>query len=172
MRAQMTEWWGLRSSRERKLIQMMGVVIAVVVLSTTLIFPIIQHHQDYAQRLPLLRASVDQLHQDAEEALRLRQQIGGAGTASFQNLGPALLAHIEQSATESGIRGQIQNITMLEGGQVELVLPKVNFNRFLGWTDQLKRTANIRIQTLNATGLDHTGGVQLRAVLQQIAPSS
>jgi len=167
-----TQWWSIRSPRERLLIQIMGTVVGIFLVLSTLVFPVIQQHQEYAASLPVLRASVDQLHSDADEAISLRQQLGGVGSTSFQNLGPALASHIEQSAAESGIRGQIQSIHTLENGQIEVVLPKVNFNRFLMWADHLKRTVNVRIQTLNATGLDHAGGVQLRAVLQQIAPAS
>jgi general secretion pathway protein M len=172
MKDAITEWWNIRSQRERLLIQIMGAVVGSFLVLSTLVFPVIQYHHEFAASLPVLRASVDQLHRDADEAIHLRQELGGAGSASIQNLGPALASHIEQSAAESGIRGQIQSITTLENGQVEIVLPKVNFNRFLMWADHLKRTANVRIQTLNATGLDNAGGVQLRAVLQQIAPAS
>jgi len=172
LKAQFSQWWGTRTQGQRERVLGMVWGIAALLILFTVVFPMLQYHQLYAQRLPALQASVDQLHIDADEALSLRQHIGGAANAHFQNLGPALAGHIEQSAAEAGIKGQIQSINTLENGQVELVLPKVNFNRFLTWTDQLKRSANVRIQTLNATSLDHSGGVQVRVVLKQIAPAS
>jgi type II secretory pathway component PulM len=168
MKAQIIQWWVSRSQRERKLIQTLCVFLTLFIVTLTILFPMIERHREYAVILPKLLSSVDHLHKDADEALTLRQQLGAGSGTSFQSLGTALASHIEQSANESGFKGQIQSIQTLEKGQVEIVLPKVNFNRFMLWADQLKRRANIRIQVLNATSVDNAGGVQIRAVLQQL----
>jgi general secretion pathway protein M len=172
MKNTFTQWWNARTNRERSLVKTMAAVVLLFVLLNGMVLPLIQNHQAYAVSLPALRASVNQLHSDADEAIALRQQLGGAASTAFQSLGPGLAAYIEQSASEAGMKGQIQSINKLDNGQVEVILPRVNFNHFLMWADHLKRTVNVGIHTLNATGLDHAGGVQLRVILQQVSPAS
>ena len=158
MKTQLIQFWRSRAPRERLVLSGGS---ALLVLALGFAYGWLPMQRDATQlkkALPQLRAQALQLQQDAEEATRLK-----ARPAVAQ--GGSLAAVIEQRATTGGLRERIAAITPQDAGRVQVVLPEVAFDAWIGWLGELQASHGVRVESTRIEATDEAGMVKVEAVL-------
>ena len=142
----MRERWQQLQNRERALIMLAAIVIAVVLFWTLLWEPLQQSRQDHRARIIEQQSLLLWLQSIEPEVQRLRtEQIG---TASSSNRSPISL--IDQTARAAGLAGSLQRIEPAAGNQVRVVFEQVEFAALMNWLDQLIAEQPFRVEQFSA----------------------
>jgi general secretion pathway protein M len=134
-------WWAARSVREKRLLLVMSLLVALVLVWFAAIRPLLDARAAAEQRL---NAAVTELARArAEVAARSRQAGGDSGSPVA---GP-LDAFLMQSAGEQGFTN-LQAVAS-GPGRVAITLPQVRSAPFFGWIGQLE-TRGLVVESLSA----------------------
>jgi general secretion pathway protein M len=159
MKKQLIQFWRSRAPRERVVLAGGS---ALLVLALGFAYGWLPMQRDAAQlkkALPQLRAQAQQLQQDAEEATRLKARPPVAQAEG------SLAAVIEQRATAGGLRERIEAIIPQDAGRVQVVLPEVAFDAWIGWLGELQAGHGVRVESVRIDAGEAPGMVKVEAVL-------
>ncbi len=159
MKKQLIQFWRSRAPRER-LVLAGGSALLVLALGYAYGWlPMQREAAQLRQALPQLRAQARQLQQDALEVGRLKARPVPA------QQGGSLAAVIDQRAKAIGLRERIESITPQDDGRVQVVLPDVAFDAWLGWLGDLQASHAVRVESARIEARDEPGMVRIDAVL-------
>mgnify|MGYP002778187912 CR=1 FL=1 len=130
--------WQAMSGRERRMVSIATVVLAVGLVWGLLIDPALSARARLARELPELRTQLGQMDTLSAEAKRL-------GSARGARIPPAQVRdELERSAGAAGLRGNLAKV-QAEGGRIEMQFDDVPFGTWLGWLDGVQRTLRLRV---------------------------
>ena len=148
---------GQMSSRERKVLFIGGVFLALSLLYALLWQPGMQSRERLSVALPKLRAQLEDMKLQKKEVEALRKALGAAPP------GADLRALLRASAERSAIRGAVERIEW-RGEQVLVVASSVDFDPWLEWVRGLQRELGVRVVGAEIKALPQPGLVRVEAV--------
>lgn len=173
--AQAREWWKLRTARERNLLTVCAVVVAVALIWTVALKPAADDIRRLHEQLPRLRteaAQVDALVLEAQ-ALQRRQsgQVdAGAMTQAVRDdlrrAGLAATSTLAESTPQAGAPRTEWEIILNDAGAAQV----------MDWLAGISYRLRLELQTVELArsridGRDHPGHVSGRVILQQVESS-
>ena len=153
----LSEFWGAREPREKRLLTIAGVVIAVAIVYSVGFAPAFEGRAKLRDELPQLRAQLAQMQAEANEARDLSTAAAGvppSGDALHQALVDSLAAHGLQSVQVTAI-----------GDSMQVKAKNVSFGDWIGWVDDARKQNKVQVSEATITALDKPGQVDLDATL-------
>ncbi len=152
-----TEFWSVRDARERKMLTIAAVVVALSLIYALLISPALTGRELLRKKLPALREQVVQMQALSKEV------------ASYGEHTPTLVSPMSQtsiSAALSRLNLKPQSVTVTgDFAQVQLI--DVSFANTLDWLKDMQKTTLISVSEANITALAQPDKVDVKITLQQ-----
>jgi general secretion pathway protein M len=159
MKDALIQFWRTRMPRERFALAGGAALLALFLLFAYGWLPMQREVAQLRQTLPQLRDQARQLQQNAQEVARLKIQ--PAVTRQAGSLGQV----VEQRAIAGGLRDRIESITPQGAGKVRVVLPRVVFDEWLGWLNELQTGHGVRVESARIEATDDAGRVRVDVLL-------
>jgi general secretion pathway protein M len=154
----LSDFWGERAPREKRLIAVGGVALALVVLYCVALDPALSGRAKLRADLPAMQRQLAQMTADADEAHRLAvfaQRSAPSGNALKQALAASLVQ-----------RGLVATQLNLAGPSIQLQLKSAEFGTWVAWLDDVRRQFKIKVSEARVTALKDEGQVDVTATLQ------
>jgi general secretion pathway protein M len=150
-------FWSARNARERRLLSVAMIVMALGLIYLLLIDPALTGREQLNKNLPALRQQVAQLQAMSKEATGLSGK-----TAS--SVAPLTKESLEAALTRKGLKAQ--NVA-LTGDVARVQLASVSFAGLLDWLDDMQKTALLSVVEANVIALPEPGTVDATLTLRQ-----
>ncbi len=160
----MRAWWAALANRERLLVVVAGVTVLIALLYLLVWEPFAKGRSDLASRVQAHQKDLAWMEQAAAELARLR---AATRTHTVQGRQRSLLAIIDSSAKQAGLRKVIQRMEPVGQDGVKLWLENADFDRLIGWLGALRRRFGIRVSRASFDRQDTPGRVDARLSLQR-----
>jgi general secretion pathway protein M len=154
----LSDFWGERSSREKKMISIGGAVLALVVLYSIALDPALTGRAKLREELPAMQRRLAQMTAEANEAHSLSAIAQGV-TPTGNALKDALAASLAQ-------RGLAATQVNVAGPNIQLQLKKVEFGAWIAWLDDARRQFKVKVSEAHVSALKDDGQVDINATLQ------
>mgnify|MGYP001342183857 CR=1 FL=1 len=151
------EFWSARELRERKMIAIAAMLIALSLIYVVLISPAITGRELLHKNLPVLREQVTHMQSLSKQVASYGEQMPPVVSALSQASITAALARLNLKA---------QNITVTSDfAQVQLA--DVSFASTLNWLKEMQKTELISVSEATITALAQPDKVDAKLTLQQ-----
>ncbi len=160
----MKDWWMSLEERERLLVAGAGVVLGIALFYLLAWEPLFKTRAELQQAVHAQRNTL-QWMQEAAREVRTLQAGGGAGALQGRNR--SLLSVLDQTATQAGIRDQIERMEPEGRNGVKLWLDQVPFDTLMRWLDRLERHYGVHVRRATFTATDVSGFVDARLTLER-----
>ena len=137
-------WKGL-SARDRRMLVVGGIFLAVVAVWLLGLQPAWKGRQQLARELPALRGELAQMDQLVAEA-----RLAATSNRPVAESAAQLKARIEQSLVEAGLAGSLAQLEA-SGDIIEARFRQAAFDKWLYWLDGTVRDTRVRIVDLSLT---------------------
>jgi general secretion pathway protein M len=151
--------WQQLQPRERRLLGVGSVLVAIVLLYVVAFEPAWQGRQRLASELPVLRTQLAQMEAMAAEARQL------AGLAGTRDTPEQVRAQVEQSLEAAGLRQQVAQFSHTDR-LIDLRFEPVSFAHWLGWFDTALRETRLRVVDVAIERAAAPGQVSARLTLE------
>lgn len=158
MKEQFNAYWRTRSPRDRRVITVVVLVVALSFFYAYLWMPMSEARSRLRAELPKLRGAAAEMTAEAAEAARLKAIPASAARAASADT-------INQSAARAGLKDELSEVTPLSPQRVQVALNSVAFDRWVGWTRALAAESGLRIESAQITTGGEPGKVKVQAVL-------
>ena len=162
MRAALTntwmDFWSERTTREKALLTIGGVLLGIFILYGILLAPALQGRARLLNQLPALQRQLADMTAQANEARALSSRSQGAAPR-----GNTLKNALADSLRQQGITGAQ---VLIAGNAVQIEAKNVSFSSWVAWLDQVRKQYRVQIVETHATALKEDGQVDLSATLQ------
>lgn len=157
LKLSLAEFWSVRDARERKMLTIAAVVVALSLIYALLISPALTGRELLRKKLPALREQAVQMQ-------ALSKEVGSYGEPTLPTVTTMSQASI--TAALSRLNLKPQNVTVTgDFAQVQLV--EVSFANTLDWLKDMQKTALISVSEANITALAQPDKVDVKITLQQ-----
>jgi general secretion pathway protein M len=158
----MIEWWQNLGDRERSLLGIGGVLLALMLLYVMVLEPL----QAKVASINTLRtassATLQRMNVIAEQAATLRAQQIESGTLPDDL---SLQRAVDESAQAASLRDKISSLTQDSAISVKMMMQGTPLTQSLMWLLTLRQQYGIRISELEATRGDAAGTANLSVTL-------
>jgi general secretion pathway protein M len=154
-------WKGL--SRRDQQILMVGVPVIGLILFWGLLYqPMKDQIQAYQKALPQKRIDLAWLRQQ-------QSQFSGDSQVSGQaSDGRSIIAIIEQTAQNSGVKQSIQSLSPgATKNEARLLLSEADFNKWLKWSDVLAKDHQVKVKRLTVQKEDAANIAEIRVTFER-----
>jgi general secretion pathway protein M len=160
----MKAWWATLANRERLLVVLAGGTVLIALLYLMVWEPFAQERSALASRVQAHQKDLAWMEQAAAELQGLRAT---TRTHTVQGRQRSLLAVIDASAKQTGLRKVIQRMEPVGQEGVKLWVENADFDRLIGWLGDLKQRFGIRVTRASFDRKDTPGRVDARLSLQR-----
>ena len=158
----MSAWWSGLSERDRRMLSIGGVVVAVLLFWALWFDPLLQSRRSLADSVKQAEADLVYM-QAASQRLAAMQSSGSA--SGFDRGGRSLLALADASAREAQLANVLKRIEPVSAGRVSVWLEAAPFDAMAGWLEQLQNRYGIRAEEVSVALAAAPGQVDARIVL-------
>ncbi|HTN94452.1 MAG TPA: type II secretion system protein M [Gallionella sp.] len=139
-----SEYWALRSPRERTMLATVALVVATALVYAFLFEPALAGRERLNRNLPALRQQVAQMRALAKEAAALPAKpasgvMMGSSPSPFMAMSKQ---NIEAALARNGLK--VQSVTQ-NGDSTNVQLAAVSFTGTLNWLDEMQKTSMISV---------------------------
>lgn len=156
-------WWEGLQERERQMVAVGAVVVALLLGWSLLWYPLAHARARLAEDVASQRSDVAWMRQALGEARELHAQ-GARGRADRQ--GKSLLALADVSARGAGLAGALKRVEPTSGNSVRVSFDTANFDTLVDWLDALSRDYGVQVTDLSVDKVEGLGLVNARVTLQ------
>jgi general secretion pathway protein M len=156
-------WWQGLQERERHMVAIGSVVVAVMLGWALLWYPLSHARSDLALRVARQHDDLAWMQQALAETRNLHAQ-GARGRADRQ--GKSLLALADVSARGAGLTGALKRVEPAGANSVRLNLEIADFDALMSWLDSLARDYGVQVTDFSADKVEGTGLVNARVTLE------
>jgi general secretion pathway protein M len=156
-------WWYGLQARERRMLGVGAVVVAVLLGWALVWYPLMHARTDMEKSVARQRADLAWMRQASVEARALRAQ-GTHGRAERQ--GKSLLALADVSARGGGLAGALKRVEPAGGKSVRLNFEVADFDALMNWLDTLAKDYGVQATDLSVDKVEGLGLVNARATLE------
>ncbi len=153
-------YWNARTQRERFVLAVGAVALALMLGYALLWYPARQGVTQLQNTLPQLRADLNAMRVQSEEFARLRQ---AAPKSRLDAAG--MRTAVQATAAKRGIDRAIERMDMTGADRMRIVLGSVPFESWIGWVDSLQRDHQIVIEAARIDTLGRPGFAKVEVVL-------
>lgn len=144
---QVKKYWLNLQPRERLIVGWGSIIVLLIMLYLLLFQPWYQAVSHMQEVLPAKRAELVWMRQQQD----LLNAGGVAPTREIKGQGESLMAVIEKTARNYGVRDTIKQLVPRQGGrEVSVVLEQVSFNKWVRWVDNLSSQYSVNAIQLTA----------------------
>jgi general secretion pathway protein M len=150
-------FWSARDARERNMLNIAAVVIALSLIYALMISPALSGREQLRKKLPVMREQVLQMQTLSKELVNYGEQT------------PPVLETLSKSTIETALARnglKAKNITVA-GDFVQVQLDDVAFSSTLNWLRDLQKTARATVTESTFTALTQPDRVDAKITLQQ-----
>lgn len=158
----MNAWWQSLSARDRRIVQIGGVVVAAMLFWALWFDPLQRARQSLAGSVK--QAEADLVYVQSAAARLAGLQASGSATV-FDRGGKSLLALADASAREAQLANALKRIEPVSGGRVSVWLEAASFDAVAQWLEQLQQHFGVRADEFSISRGAATGQVDVRVVL-------
>ena len=152
-----SEFWAVRGARERAMLSVAAMVMALALIYALLIDPALTGRDQLNKNLPELRQQVAQLQALSKEAAALSGKFAAPVTAMSKE-------NIEAALARNGLKPQS---VMLTGDFAKVQLAAVSFAGTLDWLDEMQKTARLAVVEASIVALAQPDRVDATLTLRQ-----
>lgn len=152
-------FWQARSARERMVLAIGAVLVAVLASYGGLWRPLRADLERLADQLPRMRAQATQVKQAAEEIARLRGRAPAGAIERNQ-----LAALLRRLAADHNLPTPAL-IADADTARVQATFERVGFDAWLAWIDELHRAHRVVVTSARVSALDRPGMVRAEVEL-------
>lgn len=142
----MIEYWRRLQARERRMVGLAAIVLALVLGWVMVWEPLRDARRDLADQLAAQRALVDWLERIAPEVRQLRGERAPERTLA----GQSTLAVIDQGARAAGLAGALKRIEPGAGQEVRVVFEQAAFPDLMRWLTETVAERPLAVTRLTA----------------------
>jgi general secretion pathway protein M len=153
-------WLGLEP-RERVMVTVTVTCLALFIVYTAIIAPMTKSLTRLRTAVPEDQAKLATMRTQTAQIVMLK-----ARGASLSARSGSILATVEQTATQRGLRGAITRMEPEGSSAVHLQLDAVPFNALIAWLAELQQTHGVRAQSANFDADPAPGMVRARLYLR------
>ncbi len=151
-------FWSARDARERKVLLLAAVFIAVVLIYLALIAPALKGRAQLRAALPQLHEQVTQMQALSNDASRLSTAVPAAREVMSKDmLVSALSAH--------GLKAISLNIS---GTSAQLQLKETSFAQTLAFLEEIQQSAQVSVMKAKISALDKADMIDASLTLYQV----
>lgn len=161
----MKNWFLSLAPRERVMVAAAAIAILVALFYTAVWQPLHRGAVDYEQRIERQRELAVHVATLGAQAAQLRARSQG----NFRGQNDSLLAIIDRSSREAGVRGAIQRIQPEGPNKAAVTMTGGSFNALIQWLRQLQQSYGITISALNVVRGESNGRIEARMTLERTA---
>jgi general secretion pathway protein M len=151
------EFWSVRDARERKMLTIAAVVVALSLIYALLISPALSGRELLRKKLPALREQVVQMQALSKEAADYGEQTSPVLELLSKN-------SVESALVRNNLKAQSVTVT---GDFVQVQLNDVSFSSTLNWLRDMQKTARAATTESTFTALTQPDRVDAKITLQQ-----
>jgi len=157
MKIDLAPYWQRLQPREQRLLQLLGAVIAVLLLYVVVVRPFVASREELVQDV----ASRSKLQQLVSSAAQQKQRLsgigGGANRARVQNLAQL----IRDTATQQQLGNSLGSVEAVGQERVKVSFAEVSFVAVNTWLQTLAQQYGLQVRSLQAQDKGHNGNVDL-----------
>lgn len=151
------EFWSVRGARERKMLTIAAVVVALSLIYALLISPALTGRELLRKKLPALREQVVQMQ-------ALSKELAGYGEHTPTMVTPMSQTSVVAALARLNLKPQSVTVT---GDFAQVQLTEVSFANTLEWLKDMQKTALISVSEADITALAQPDKVDVKITLQQ-----
>jgi general secretion pathway protein M len=159
-------WWNKLQPRERQVLRIGGVVVALLLAWAFVWYPLAHLRSTLTARVEHQRENLAWMRQHLAQAQELKVQ-GTRNRADRQ--GKSLLALADVSARASGLAGALKRVEPTGGNSVRVSFEVADFDTLMNWLDGLGRDYGVQVTDFSADKVEGLGLVNARATLEDSA---
>ncbi|MGH8426640.1 MAG: type II secretion system protein GspM [Gammaproteobacteria bacterium] len=159
----LTHWYGGLALRERRLVAIVGVIVAVLILYLAIVQPIASAHSRLAQEVQANRALLVWLD-NAEARIRATGPGEGGGSGHLAP-GSSVFSAVSNAAQNGPVSASVQRIEQSGDGGVRLTLNAVPFDSLVNWLGTLNSSNGIVVANASVQQADSPGTVNATITL-------
>jgi general secretion pathway protein M len=156
-------WWDGLQARERRMLGVGAVVVALMLGWALLWYPLSHARSDLASRVARQRDDLAWMRQALGETKNLRAQ-GAHSRADRQ--GKSLLALADVSARGAGLTGALKRVEPAGSSSVRVNFEIADFDTLVNWLDSLARDYGVQVTDFSADKVEGLGLVNARVTLE------
>ncbi len=160
----MKAWWNRLQTRERILLGVAALVVALTLLWTLIWEPLAASRQALRDELAAQQALLDWLERIEPQVEQLRRQ--DRGERSLE--GRSALAVVDQSARAAGLAGALKRIEPGAGGEIRVSFEQAAFVELMSWLETLIRTRPLVVTRFDVSRGNQPGRADSLVVLRQV----
>ena len=157
-------WWNGREARERRMLGIGALVVAVMLAWSFVWYPLTHARAALGARVAQQREDLTWMRQRLAAAQQLHAQ-GARSSADRQ--GKSLLALADVSARAGGLNGALKRVEPTGGNSVRVSFDVANFDMLVDWLSQLARDYGVRVSDFSADKVEGLGLVNARVTLEE-----
>ena len=159
----MRAWWQRLQERERRMLGIGGVVVALLLGYAFAWYPLAHLRATLATRVARQHDDLAWMRQHLSQAVDLKAQ-GVRSHADRQ--GKSLLALADVSARGAGLAGALKRVEPTGGNSVRVSFEIADFDTLINWLDALGRDYGVQVTDFSADKVEGLGLVNARATLE------
>jgi general secretion pathway protein M len=159
----MRNWWQAQSARDRRVLMVGGIVVAVLLLWALLWLPLSRTRSELVARVARQRDDLAWMRQAQGQAQAMHVQ--GAHSAA-QRQGKSLLALADVSARAANLGPALKRVEPTGADSVRVSFEIADFDALAEWMDGLARDYGVTVTDFSADKVDGMGLVNARVTLQ------
>jgi general secretion pathway protein M len=153
----LSAYWNARNARERRLLTVAMIVVALGLIYLLLIDPALSRREQLNKNLPALRQQVAELQAMSKEA-------AAASPQAAPSVAPLSKESLEAALAGKGLKPQ--NVA-LTGDVARVQLASVPFAGVVSWLDEMQKTSLVSVVEANVAALPEAGQVNATLTLRQ-----
>lgn len=156
-------WWQAQSARDRRVLRIGGIVVAMLLVWTLVWIPLSRARADLTARVAQQRVDLAWMRQGLAQARALRAQ-GTRGDVARQ--GKSLLALADATARSAGLGDPLKRVEPTGPTSVRVTFEVADFDTLANWMDGLARDYGVTVTDFSADKAEGLGLVNARVTLQ------
>lgn len=156
-------WWNAQSARDRRVLVIGGIVVAVLLVWALAWIPLSRARADLTAQVAQQRADLAWMRQELSQARALDAQ-GVRGNAARQ--GKSLLALADATARSANLGDALKRVEPTGPASVRVTFEIADFDALANWMDGLARDYGVSVTDFSAEKVEGLGLVNARVTLQ------
>ncbi|MDP1573984.1 MAG: type II secretion system protein M [Coxiellaceae bacterium] len=158
-------WWFMLADRERTMLTIGGIFVALFVIYSAVWSPLSNTVSDYKLQVKTQRDLLTYLQEASNTISDLRAE--GVQVSATPSSPENLLSLTERSLTQHQLSAYLKQVQQPKSDQVLLVFESAPLDQLMQWLQQLITTQNVKIVSVTADRLPVAGSANVKMVLMR-----
>lgn len=160
----MRAWWNAREPRERQVLLIGGIAVAVLLAWAMIWHPLQRSRSLLRERVQVQRSDLAQMRSDSARVAQLR---GLGARAKVERQGKSLLALADATARGAQLANELRRVEPVGPKSVRVSFEGVAFDAIADWLEGLARDFGVVATDFSADRAEGNGRVNVRVTLEE-----